>query len=45
MSASKEVCHTTVKEIVKEGVVIGGGKGNEQTLPCDQIVVAAGRDP
>ena len=41
----KKFVNTTVKAIVKEGVVIVDGKGNEQTLPCDQIVIAAGRDP
>ena len=37
--------NTTVKEITAEGVAIADEKGSEQTLPCDQIVVAAGRDP
>lgn len=37
--------NTTVKEIVKEGVVIEDAQGNKKILPCDQIVVAAGRDP
>ena len=41
----KKYVNTTVKEIRPEGVVIADEKGNEQTLPCDQIVVAAGRDP
>ena len=33
------------KEITKEGVVIADSNGSVQTLPCDQIVIAAGRDP
>ena len=37
--------NTTVKEIVKEGVVIEDALGNTRTLSCDQIVIAAGRDP
>ena len=41
----KKFVNTTVKEITAEGVVIADEKGSEQTLPCDQIVVAAGRDP
>lgn len=39
----KKYVNATVKEIVAEGVVIADGKGNEQVLPCDQIVAAAGR--
>ena len=41
----KKYVNTTVKEITKEGVVIESNKGEVQTLPCDQIVIAAGRDP
>lgn len=41
----KKYVNTTVKEIIAEGVVIVDDKGNEQILPCDQIVIAAGRDP
>ena len=36
---------TAVKEITEEGVVIEDAEGNVKTLPCDQIVVAVGRDP
>lgn len=41
----KKYVNTAVKEIRPEGVVISDEQGVEQTLPCDQIVVAAGRDP
>lgn len=41
----KKYVNATVKEIVPEGVVIEDKDGNLQTLPCDQIVVAVGRDP
>ena len=37
--------NTAVKEITEEGVVIEDADGNVNILPCDQIVVAAGRDP
>jgi len=37
--------NATVKEIVEEGVVIADAEGNSKILPCDQIVVATGRDP
>ncbi len=37
--------NTAVKEITEEGVVIEDAQGNVKTLPCDQIVVATGRDP
>jgi 2,4-dienoyl-CoA reductase-like NADH-dependent reductase (Old Yellow Enzyme family)/thioredoxin reductase len=41
----KKFVNSTVKAIVPEGVVITDDKGNEQTLPADQIILAVGRDP
>jgi 2,4-dienoyl-CoA reductase-like NADH-dependent reductase (Old Yellow Enzyme family)/thioredoxin reductase len=41
----KKYVNSTVKEIVPEGVVIVDENKNEKTLPCDQIVIAVGRDP
>ncbi len=41
----KKYVNSTVKAVTPEGVVIVDGKQQELTLPCDQIVVAVGRDP
>lgn len=41
----KKYVNSTVKEITSEGVVIVDEKNNEKILPCDQIVLALGRDP